>query len=190
LPSKTHFGVPVLNRFYGVFDDGKIKARGIEVRRRDTPNIVTCFQNEMLEELAKATNSEEFFLQIPNVFHALRRYADKILKGKVDLDDLVISKQISKNPEGYVSNVHQAIAARQLLDHGMDVTAGQTVKYVISDADNRRPERRVMAVQLMEPSTKYDKEKYLKLLNESLYNLLPPSIHNLFSLKSGFLAAY
>ncbi|MBS7614738.1 hypothetical protein KEJ18_03285 [Candidatus Bathyarchaeota archaeon] len=79
LPSKTNPGVPVLNRFYGVFQDGKIKARGIEVRRRDAPNIVNCFQAEILQEMAKARNSEEFIQRIPYAFRLLRRYADKIL---------------------------------------------------------------------------------------------------------------
>ena len=54
LPSKTHFGVPVLNGFYGVFQDGKVKARGIEL------NIVRQCQDEVIQELAKATDSELF----------------------------------------------------------------------------------------------------------------------------------
>jgi DNA polymerase I len=174
LPSKTHFGVPVLNRFYGVFQDGKVKARGIDLRRGDTPKIVSRYQEEMLQELAKARNSEEFLQHIPRVFRVLKEYSDRLLKGEVVLDDLVVSKQISKDPENYVSNVHQAIAARQLKRHGLEVTAGQTVKYVILDADNRRPERRVKAMQLMNGSARYDVEKYLTVLNDALQNILSP----------------
>jgi DNA polymerase elongation subunit (family B) len=37
LPSKVHPRIGVLNRYYGVMENGKIKVRGIEVRRRDTP---------------------------------------------------------------------------------------------------------------------------------------------------------
>ena len=176
LPSKTHFGAPVLNRFYGVFQDGKIKVRGIELRRGDTPNIVKECQDDIIEGLAKARNTEEFFQQIPYAFQVLRKHAETVLNGEVDLNDLVVSKQLSKDPEQYVGNVHQAIAARQLKNHGIDVTAGQTVKYVILDADNRRPERRVVAAPLMDAAARYDKEKYLSLLGDALYNILSPFI--------------
>ncbi len=38
LPSKMHPNVGVLNRYYGVMENGKLKVRGVEVRKRDTPN--------------------------------------------------------------------------------------------------------------------------------------------------------
>ena len=37
LPSRVNERVPVPNRYFGVFQDGSIKVRGIECRRRDTP---------------------------------------------------------------------------------------------------------------------------------------------------------
>ncbi len=37
LPSRMDPRVPVANRYYGVFQDGSLKIRGIEARRRDTP---------------------------------------------------------------------------------------------------------------------------------------------------------
>jgi DNA polymerase I len=174
LQSKTHLGVSVLNRFYGVFNDGKVKARGIELRRGDTPKIVSQCQDEIIRELAKARNSEEFFQRIPGSFCVLRRYASEILNRNVDLEDLVITKQISKDPDRYVSNVFQATAAKQLLKHGVEVTAGQNVKYIILDADNRCPEKRVIAAQLAKAPIHYDTEKYLALLNDALHNILSP----------------
>ena len=38
LPSKLHPSVSVLNRYFGVMDNGKVKIRGLEVRRSDTAN--------------------------------------------------------------------------------------------------------------------------------------------------------
>src|SRR4030067_1943898 len=49
LPSRMHPNVGVLNRYYGVMENGKIKARGLEVRRRDTPQFVNDVQTEMLQ---------------------------------------------------------------------------------------------------------------------------------------------
>ena len=48
LPSKTHPRVGVLNRYYGVMEDGKVKVRGLEIRRRDTPRFVFDAQTEMI----------------------------------------------------------------------------------------------------------------------------------------------
>jgi len=174
LPSKTHLGVPVLNRFYGVFQDGEVKARGIELRRGDTPNVIRQCQDEVIQVLAEARNSEEFMQLIPDALSVLRKYAKKILNQEVDLSDLVISKQISKDPEGYINDVNQATAARQLQDHGVEVKAGQTVKYIITDADNKHPEKRVTAVQLIDAEDRYDAEEYIRLLVDALYTILSP----------------
>gem|GEM_PF-2838846 len=103
-----------------------------------------------------------------------RRYARRILDREVGLDDLALSKRISKNPGEYAGNVQQAVAARQLQRRGLDVAAGQVVKYVILDADNRRPERRVVAAQLTGKSVRYDAERYLALLDDALRNILSP----------------
>ena len=174
LPSKTHFGVPVLNRFYGVFQDGKIKARGIELRRGDTPEIIRQCQDEIVQKLAKARNSAEFIEHIPEALTVLTKNAEDILSYNIDAEDLMISKQISKNPDEYTSNVHQAIAARKLSDQGLEVTAGQTVKYIILDADNKHPERRVVPLQLIVQSQRYDREEYLKLLVDAIQTILSP----------------
>ncbi len=174
LPSKTHFGVPVLNRFYGVFQDGKVKARGIELRRGDTPEIIRRCQDEIIQKLEKARNSQAFIERIPEALTVLRENAESILDYNVEVDDLVISKQISKNPDEYANNVHQAIAARKLCDHGLEVTAGQTVKYIILDADNKHPERRVVPLQLIAHGQRYDREEYLKLLVDAIQTILSP----------------
>jgi DNA polymerase elongation subunit (family B) len=173
LSSKVHLGVPVLNRFYGVFQDGKLKVRGIEMRRRDSPKIVKRFQGEVLRELARAKNSREFFNRLPVAFKLFRRYAERIMNWEVNLEDLIISKQLSKDPDDYVNCAHQVIAARQLRAHGIEITAGQTVRYIILDADNRRPERRVKAAQLAD-GDRYDRVEYVKMLKESLRNILAP----------------
>ena len=46
----------VLNRYFGVMDSGKVKVRGLEVRRRDTPKFVYDAQTEMINVLSCANN--------------------------------------------------------------------------------------------------------------------------------------
>jgi DNA polymerase elongation subunit (family B) len=68
------------------------------------------------------------------------------------------------------------MAAKQLCTHGLEVKAGQTVSYIILDANNKRPERRVVAKQLMKSRLHYDMKEYIKFLDDALYNILSPFI--------------
>ena len=90
------------------------------------------------------------------------------------MSDLVICKQLSRGPGDYVCNTHQAVAAKQLWRRGVKVCAGQTVKYVIVDADNRRPERRIMVLPFVCAAEHYDVGEYLRLLTMSLSTILSP----------------
>ncbi|MEM3765836.1 MAG: DNA polymerase domain-containing protein [Candidatus Bathyarchaeia archaeon] len=167
LPSKLRPDLPVLNRYYGVFEDGKIKMRGIEARRGDTPAFITNAQIEMIKVFRGASNYNDFVGKIPEALRVLRGYAERLLRGDVDVDDLVIAKRLSKHPNDYAHDVFQAIAARQLLNSGFDIYSGQTVRYIIVDADNRSPSNRVRAVQLLNERYKFDVQKYLEMLLEA-----------------------
>src|SRR3989441_758226 len=99
LNSKIDPRVPVLNRYYGIFQDGTGKVRGIDLRRHDTPGIVRKCQEEMLGVFSEANNSSEFKLLIPKALNVLERYAILLRKRKVPLEDLAIEKNLSKDPD-------------------------------------------------------------------------------------------
>lgn len=174
LPSKMHPNVGVLNRYYGTMENGKIKARGLEVRRRDTPPFVRSAQTEMLKVLAKAKNSTEFRTKIPDALNVLRKYRNKLLNGEVPVWDMIITKHLSKNPKKYKQMVSQVIAAKQLMQEGAKVPAGKNVKFLFTSAENRRYERRVRAEELIEKNTELDVKKYLLLLYASAANMFSP----------------
>ena len=54
LPSRSDERVPVANRYFGVFQDGSIKLRGLEARRGDTPPFIAAVQMGLLERLARS----------------------------------------------------------------------------------------------------------------------------------------
>ena len=174
LPSRMHVEVPVLNRYYGVFESGKIKVKGIEAVRRDTPPFVKKAQMDMIRVLAKAPNSEAFMKRIPESLEVLRGYVEKLRKRAVDVRDLIIAKRLSMHPDKYVHDVFQAIAAKQLLKGGIEVSGGQTVRYLITDAENRRSSRRVKAAELINAETRFDAEKYVEMLILAAANILSP----------------
>ncbi len=164
LPSKVLEGVPVLNRYYGVFENGKIKLRGVEARRRDTPVFVVKAQMDMIRKVAGAGSLEDFEKRISGALHVLGGYADRLVRGDVDVEQLLVTRRLSKGPSGYRHNVFQAIAARQLEKAGFDVYAGQSVQYLIVNAESRWVGERVVAAQLLKPNVRYDVREYLKML--------------------------
>lgn len=189
LPSKIHPNVGVLNRYYGVMENGKIKVRGTEVRRRDTPKFVYDAQMKMIEVLAKADNSREFVTMIPDALNIVKQYRRQLLSGEVTIWDMVITKHLSKHPKDYKQRVSQLIAAQQLMKEGLKVDAGQSVRFVFTSAENRRHERRVKAKELIEKNTNPDVRKYLLLLYEAAANVLRPfgySAENIYEVIRGF----
>jgi len=182
LSSKTDSKVGVLNRYYGIFEDGKPKVRGIDVRRHDTPEIVRQCQTEMLDILTKARDSNEFRLLIPSALKVLERFVDSLRDGSVPLEDLVIVRNLSKNPDEYTHQVPQAIAARHLVAQGGSVHAGQQVSYILTSDRTRT----ALPPEVVGEDTVYDSERYVDLLCSSAANLLLPLGYDAKYLRSMF----
>jgi DNA polymerase-2 len=170
LSSKTDSKVGVLNRYYGIFEDGTLKVRGIDLRRHDTPDIVRQCQTEMLDILTKARDSSEFRLLIPSALEILEKFVGSLREGSVPLEDLVIVRNLSKNPDEYTHQVPQAIAARHLIAQGGSVHAGQQVSYILTHYQTRT----ALPPEIVDQGTVYDSERYVDLLCSSAANLLLP----------------
>jgi DNA polymerase I len=172
LPSKMHPNIGVLNRYYGVLESGKLKVRGIELRKHDTPRFVYNAQVEMINVFSAANNSTEFMQKIPEALNVVKAYRLKLIDGEVPIEDLIISKHLSKNPKHYKQRVSQVIAAEQLIKEGSEVHAGNNVHFVFTDSKNKRFDRRVKAEQLLDKGVNPDEKKYLQLLYASAASLL------------------
>jgi DNA polymerase elongation subunit (family B) len=175
LPSKLHPRIGALNRYFGVFEDGKIKARGLEVRRRDTPKFIYDAQMEMIEALASANNSKEFVEKVPKALEVVNKFRHRLLNGEIPIWDLIVTKHLSKEIRRYKQKVSQVIAAEQLLKEGVEVSAGKNVKFLFTSSENKRYERRVLAEELIEENTNSDVKKYLNLLYSAAANILSVS---------------
>jgi DNA polymerase I len=184
--SNMYENIPVLNRYFGVFrndnnsnndNEVKVKIRGIEARRHDTPQIVSACQAEMLLEMGKARDVKSLKEDIipQRVFEIIGKYATRIRKREVTKEDLAILKRLSKDVDDYTNEIAQSIAATQLVEEGARVEPGQSLRYVITDFDNNIPRRRVKAYRLFfDGVDDYDVEKYLDLLSESVVTILSP----------------
>src|SRR6267143_5735735 len=75
LPSKTHttsstVGVP--NRYYGLFEDGHLKVRGIDVQKHITPAWIYDAQQAMLDVFSEAKSSDQFVARIPRALEVAK----------------------------------------------------------------------------------------------------------------------
>ncbi len=86
--------------------------------------------------------------------------------------DLIVTKHLSKHPKRYKQHVSQVIAAEQLMREGAEVHAGKNLRFLFTNADSKRFERRVKAEQLIENGVNADLQKYLLLLYSSAASLL------------------
>jgi DNA polymerase elongation subunit (family B) len=174
VPSRMHPNVAVLNRYYGVKENGEVKVRGLEVRRRDTPKLVYDMQLEMIKALAAADDSKAVVEKLPDALKVVREYRRRLIEGDVPVWDLIVTRHLSKDLDEYTQRVSQVIAAEQLLKEGAQVAAGNNVSFLFTSAENKRYERRVKAKELIEEGTNSDVRKYLLILYAAAANLLSP----------------
>ena len=172
LPSRLHPRLSVLNRYFGLMENGNVKIRGLEIRRHDTPGFIFDAQTDMINALKPADNAAELYQRLPDALNVVKSYRQRLLNGEVPMSDLIVTKHISKQPKDYRQQVSQVIAAQQLGKQGLEVPAGSSVKFVFTNAEHKRSERRVKALQLIEKNVNPDTKKYLLMLYASTGNLL------------------
>ncbi|MFO7835881.1 MAG: DNA polymerase domain-containing protein [Candidatus Thorarchaeota archaeon] len=171
--SRVKPSIAPLNRYYGLFRNGSIKTRGIEVRRRDTCLYVGDCQNSMIQVLAQARDKREFLDLVPEAFGVCQDYITKLREGDVDMRDLVLNSRLSREPEEYRTTSRAAVVAKQLVEMGKDLHAGQKVRYVLIESDTKNPMKRVKAIELLDESVQCDFDAYANLCLRAFESLVP-----------------
>jgi DNA polymerase-2 len=130
LPSRVDVRIPVANRYFGVFQSGEIKVRGIELRRHDTPDFIKELQQQMLDILAKAPDAEHARELLPQAQTLVRRRLVELRGGRVPPEKLIVRQTLSRELEAYRSPSPAAVAARQLAKHDKNLRPGQVVRFL------------------------------------------------------------
>ena len=167
LPSKQYAEIPVPNRFFCVSTEGEVKVRGLECRKHDTPPLVAEMQREVLEILAEADEFETYCRRLEEARRVFARYLERVEEGTASIEELVISKRLTRPPGDYLKDSLTAIAARQLDRAGVGLRPGEMVEYVLTDFRARYADDRVRAFTLWQPWQGYDAKKYAELLREA-----------------------
>lgn len=172
LPSRTDRRVPVANRYFGVFQDGSLKVRGIEARRRDTPPLVAEMQTRMLERLSRAGSVRALPVYVQEAFDLFRGVLEDLNCGRVSLEKLVVTSRVSHELDAYRSLTPGARAALQLFAQtGKRARPGQKVRFIYT-----RGEAGVRPWELPGKidSKDVDRVKYVELLARAAASILHP----------------
>ncbi|MEW6085855.1 MAG: DNA polymerase domain-containing protein [Chloroflexota bacterium] len=171
LASKQDARVPVPNQYFGAFQDGTLKYRGIELRRRDTTLWVRKIQLKALEVLAGANTPHEFANRIPDVMALVECAKRELRIGRVPLEELVVRQKLSRTIEAYKTPSPAARAARQLQAYGRQFAPGQSLEFLFT-----RNGTGVHAWELEEAldSGKLDTKRYYRLLDRAIQTVLDP----------------
>lgn len=171
-PSRTddHLGVP--SRYFGLFQHGELKVRGIELRRHDTPPLVRRMQEELLEKMAECSSLEELKGGFSQLLDIVERYRARLSQGKVEPSDLAIRSRLSRGVDDYVHDTLAAIAAKKLLSAGVPLHPGEMIEYIVCSVRNRVKDWRVTPLAFINGHFEYDIPYYLKLLERAAGSLL------------------
>jgi DNA polymerase-2 len=167
LPSKQSPEIPVPNRFFCVSEEGELKVRGLECRKHDTPPLVARMQQEALRILAEAHDFLSYGQKHEEAREVLERYLARLEAGSVSLEELVISRRLTRSPQEYQHSSVTAIAARQLDRAGVVLRPGEILQYIITDAEATFADERVRAWTLWEGWRGYDVKKYQEALRDA-----------------------
>lgn len=171
-PSRSNPRVGVHNRYAGAFESGKLKVRGIELRRHDTPRIVREAQSAALAVLARASGVAEFRALVPEARSAADEVFARLREGRVGPAELAVKRHLSRAPRDYAVNNFASIAAKQMLACGMKVEQGEGVAYIVMDDRSPVVERRAIALALALDYWDYDPAWYAREVTRALDSIL------------------
>lgn len=160
-PSRLNSRVPVANRYFGVFEDGTIKVRGIEARRRDAPPWIAGVQHHLLDLYASTKTEEDIQEASHQAVSYLQGQLTQLRTGSIPAAELIVSCKLSRTLDQYVSPSPAAQAAAQLQNIGKTMRPGQVMRYIYLSGQPR-----IHAWDLPEPPdlNRIDHDEYSKLL--------------------------
>jgi DNA polymerase-2 len=176
LPSRTNARLPVANRYFGVFQDGSLKIRGIEARRHDTPPFIAETQMGILEILSQAPRAEDLPQYLPEVMRLLRRKLRELRSGRLPLAQCLVTQKLSRELAAYRSLSPAALAAAQLEKAGKHTRPGQHVRflYTLGDPGIVAWDLPQVGADLRACLPKIDAARYIELLLRAASTVLQP----------------
>jgi DNA polymerase elongation subunit (family B) len=172
LPSKVRPHLAVANRYFGVFWDGTLKARGLAYRRHDVPVFIQATQLAMLDVLAQAEDLAGYVARIPQAVEVVQETWEQLTTGHIPPLQLLITRTVSQEVDAYRVDNATALALKQLRTVGIQLHPGEPVRYVLLRAAFK--EERVRAFPCLQSEDRVDVAHYQALLLDAALELLTP----------------
>jgi DNA polymerase alpha subunit A len=135
LKKKKYAGLKVINQEKGIYER---EYKGLDIVRRDWCGLAKSMGEAILDQVLTCQGKEEAV----NWIHAfLTEKCAEIDGGKVPLEQYVITKGLTKNPEDYPDAKNQAHVqvALRMKARGKAVRSGQEVEYIVCGIDSDGP---------------------------------------------------
>ncbi|WP_435158982.1 type B DNA-directed DNA polymerase [Haladaptatus sp. DFWS20] len=154
-----------LTKYFGkVAGEDEYKYRGIECRQRSTPSYIDEAQKALIRTVDAYRDPEA-------VCEELRSWVDRLERGAVDPNELVITNRVSKKKEDYTQSTRSVAALERAADLGLGRAPGQSVSYVVVDDAKQSRERVRLASEELD---EYDTGFYRELLIRAAASVLSP----------------
>ena len=145
-------GFFVSKKRYAVIEDGEIIAKGLELVRRDWSPIVKQTQEAVLMAILSEGNSDKAIKEVKKTFK-------RIKNGEVERKELIIHTQITKPLNQYKQVGPHVVAAKRIEEHGMKVSRGSIIQYIIVKGKGSISERAIPYDY--SEGYEYDKDYYI-----------------------------
>ncbi len=153
--------------YVGVTSDGKVVVKGLQAKKRNTPEFLKKEFREVLAVLTSISSPEEFVKARDAIREKLREVYRKLKNYEYNLDELAIRMALGKRIEEYTKNMPQHVrAALQLKRVGIEVLPGDVITFV--KVRGREGVKPIQLARLLE----VDVDKYVEHMRSSFEQLL------------------
>ena len=184
--SKQDPAITTANRYVGWYRHGEVKIRGIEARRHDTPKFIKQMQARMLDRMSKAQNVSEVGTLMPDLLDIASSFVSVLRSGKANPMELVMRRNITKEPQEYINNSISAVVSKLVEEMGVHLSAGESIQFIIIDQSGRKKPEKAKPLALYAFEDGYDIEQYTEFTLKAIETLLSPFGYDLETLKTYF----
>jgi DNA polymerase I len=153
--------------YLGRTKTGDVEVKGLVAKKRNTPEFIKLFFQNILDTLKRVENPDDFEGFIKWLEKTTKEYYQGLKHREIPLDQLAIKMALTKDPSAYTKSKPPHVkAALQLRKHGISVQERDIILVVkVKGGDGYK------AIQLTRQH-EVDPEKYIELLKSGLEQLL------------------
>lgn len=152
---KRVFFTEAKKRYCGLLEDGRIDVVGLEAVRGDWSELAKELQEKVVEIVLKEGRPDK-------AVEYVREVIEKLKRGEVPLEKLVIWKTLAKRIEEYEVDAAHVRAAQLLIKAGYRISKGDKIGYVICKGGGERLADRAKPYMLVESYDEIDTEYYIE----------------------------